>query len=93
MKEKLNIWSKKVVKKTDIAQKLIDQYEKRKDDQEIAFAKLSLCRLWDRVRQKKLQDSEITNTNTIVETSNESIHFDAFDIEKIFASEARIIRL
>lgn len=112
MKEKLNIWSKKVVKKTDIAQKLIDQYEKRKgnlfnneamisavfldrrysqmqDDREIALAKLSLCRLWERVRQKNMKDSEITNTDTIIETSNESIHFDDFDIEKKFSTPSK----
>lgn len=112
MKEKLSLWSKKVVKKTDLAQKLIEQYEKRKghllrneamisavfldrryaqmqDDREIALAKLSLCKLWERVRQQKLKFSEITNAYTIVETSNESIHFDDFDIEKNFSSPSK----
>lgn len=108
MKEKLMLWSKKLIKRTDIAQKLIDAYEKRKgnlmnneamisavfldrrysqkqDDEEIALAKLSLCRLWERVRQKKCTDLGIT-TDGLMETSNESIHFDDFDIEKIFAT-------
>lgn len=110
MKEKLVLWSAKANKKTNLASRLIEQYERRKrslldneamvsaaflvrryglklDADQTAFAKLSLCKLWDRVCKKQSKDTQ-TNADRTLDVANDSFNFDDFDIEMFLSSSS-----
>lgn len=115
MEKRLHLWSEKSNKKTDLAQRLLEQFESRKnhllnneamistifldrryactlDDDRIAFAKLSLSRLWERARRIKLNGTHMPGTvaQSGHDQSNESdIQFNDSDIENFFANTSQ----
>lgn len=104
MKEKLNLWEKKAIQKTNLAKCLIKQYKTRKrhlfyneamasavfldrrysskqKTESTAIAKISLCKLWERVRSKRMTNEGNHMEHNTEGSLDNSINFDDFDFE------------
>lgn len=63
------------------------RYGSKLNADQTAFAKLSLCKLWDRVCKKQSKDTQ-TNADRTLDVANDSFNFDDFDIEMFLSSSS-----